>query len=172
MNNWNMNKFWLLISLLSLFTLFSCDKEEETNEDVIAKMQKNKEDGEHFLKALKSIEGVICDDRGLLFRVDSEGVGSKPDDNDSVCIAYVGKRIDGKVFETVDTQVGMNELMDGLYIGVRYMNQGAKHTLYLPYYLMYGASSKTFYGESDTVTVEAYSALVYEMELKRVIKVD
>ena len=135
-------------------------------------MQKNKEEGEAFLSSLKNAEGIISDDRGCLFRINSKGSGKKPDANDSVQIAYVGKRIDGKVFEEVEKQVCMDELMEGLHIGIRYMSEGSNHTIYLPYYLMYGSSGKVFYGESDTVSVEAYSALIYEMELKKVVNVE
>lgn len=172
MNSLNVNKIWLLIPFIC-FALLSCDKdEEEKKEDIIAQMKKNKEEGEAFLSSLKNAEGIISDDRGCLFRINSKGSGKKPDANDSVQIAYVGKRIDGKVFEEVEKQVCMDELMEGLHIGIRYMSEGSNHTIYLPYYLMYGSSGKIFYGESDTVSVEAYSALIYEMELKKVVNVE
>ena len=52
----NVNKVWLLIPFICL-ALFSCDKEEEEKkEDIIAQMQKNKEEGEEFLNSLKNAD--------------------------------------------------------------------------------------------------------------------
>lgn len=172
MNRFSLNKCWMLIPFFCFMTL-SCDKDDEdVKEDSIAELQKNKEEGETFLKNLKGSEGVISDNRGLLFRINSKGDGLKPDANDTVQISYSGKLIDGKVFENEEKRVCMDELKEGLYIGLRYMSSGANHTLYLPYYLMYGSSNETFYLLDDTVTVKGFSVVIYEMQLKEVVKVN
>ena len=63
----------------------------------------------------------------------------------------------------------MENLEEGLHIGLRHMNQGAKNKLYIPYYLMYGATSNSFIFDDKEIKVKEYSALVYEMQLDSVI---
>ena len=154
--------------LVAALFLGSCD-DEEAGVDLIADMQKNKEAGEKFLIEKKEQSGVVADPSGLLFEVLEPSSGVKPGATDTVCIHYDGFLTDGKQFISKTDTIAMENLQDGLFIGLRHMNQGAKNKLYIPYYLMYGSSSEEFVFDEKEIKVMEYSALVYEMRLDSVI---
>lgn len=166
-----MKKFLLLtISLVMAWGFFSCKEEEETPTDT-ALARENKLAGEKFMKEKSKESGVLADPSGLLYVVKTHGEGEKPVLSDTVAISYTGKTISGKTFVSTSDTVALVDLMDGFHIGVRHMRVGAEYTLYIPYYLMFGASQvERKYGE-DKIKILPYSALVYEMKLDSLIKV-
>lgn len=169
--NLKLRKYFLVCAacLLPAFCCSSCDDDEEGGEDLIAEIQKNKEAGEKFLLGVKDQAGVVVDPSGLMFEVLEASTGQKPGATDTVCIRYNGFLTDGKQFISKTDTIAMENLQDGLFIGLRHMNQGAKNKLYIPYYLMYGSSSEEFVFDEKEIKVMEYSALVYEMRLDSVI---
>ena len=113
--------------------------------------------------------GVREDPSGLLYEIIDDADGDKPGAADSVCIHYDAFRIDGRQFASVTDTLELGSLEEGLRIGLRHTPEGATYKYYIPYYLMYNASSKTFKYNNDTVNVSEYSALVYEMRLDSII---
>lgn len=67
-----------------------------------AEAQKNKEEGEKFLKANAEREGIIVTDSGLQYKVLKEGSGPVPRETDIVTLHYRGFLINGMEF--VDTR--------------------------------------------------------------------
>lgn len=169
--NLKLRKYFLVCAacLLPAFCCVSCDDEDEGEEDLIAEIQENKEAGEKFLLGVKDQAGVVVDPSGLMFEVLEASAGQKPGATDTVCIQYSGFLVDGKQFISKSDTVAMEDLEEGLHIGLRHMNQGAKNKLYIPYYLMYGATSNSFIFDDKEIKVKEYSALVYEMQLDSVI---
>jgi len=61
---------------------------------------KNKTDGEAFLAANKTKEGVQTTASGLQYKIVKAGTGPKPKPTDQVTVHYEGTLIDGKVFDS------------------------------------------------------------------------
>lgn len=164
---------WWVISLVALSVLStSCKDDEDLSNNQISVIRKNKEDGESYMKTKRAQQDVKEDPSGLLYSVVTEGVGEKPSLKDTVTITYTGKTIRDSVFISKTETMAVADLDEGLQIGVRHMKEGANYHLFVPYYLMYGATSNKFTYKGKTVTVLGYSALVYDMTLDAVIKVE
>ena len=65
-----------------------------------AKMEANKAEGEAFLAANKTKEGVVTLPSGLQYKILKEGTGAKPTASDSVVCNYRGTLIDGTEFDS------------------------------------------------------------------------
>ena len=161
-------KYFFCASIVLMSCFISCDDDDETV-DTIAKIQANKEAGEKYLASKSTENGVREDPSGLLYEIIDDADGDKPGAADSVCIHYDAFRIDGRQFASVTDTLELGSLEEGLRIGLRHTPEGATYKYYIPYYLMYNASSKTFKYNNDTVNVSEYSALVYEMRLDSII---
>lgn len=168
-----------VLYLLFAFALVlsSCKKEEEV-EDKIATIQANKERCESYLIEKKEDVNVKEDPSGLLYEVITSSKGDKPGAKDTVQITYKGFLIDNRQFVEKSEKVAMEDLAEGLYIGLRHMTEGSTYKLYVPYYLMYGATPMNFYfgkddkGKDIVINILEYSALVYEMTLESIIFVE
>lgn len=152
----------------------SCkDKEEEDSvPSQVARIRQNKEASESFMKDKRSQEDVMEDPSGLLYSVVSKGKGEKPGLKDTVNITYTGKTYNDSVYVSKTESIALVDLSEGLQIGLRHMTEGSNYMLYIPYYLMYGSVSSQFSYGGRTVTVLSYSAVVYDMTLNEIIKVE
>ncbi|MBO4806599.1 MAG: FKBP-type peptidyl-prolyl cis-trans isomerase [Paludibacteraceae bacterium] len=165
----NILKFKHLIfafgSLVAL-TFASCDKDSDSSEDIIAKNKATKEEGETFLLENRSAEGVVETYSGLQYKVDTVGKGEKPILSDSVTMKYVAKLSDGTIFAKSDKEtLLLSSQIAGLRQGLRYMREGSKFTLYIPYYLAYDVNGRSFRYNGSVVTVNSYSLVIFECNL-------
>jgi FKBP-type peptidyl-prolyl cis-trans isomerase len=122
-----------------------------------------KAEGEAFLTKMEAEEGVISTGSGLLYKIDVEGAGDKPNSTDKVTVHYTGKLMDGTVFDSsVDrgepATFGLNQVIPGWTEGLQLMTSGSKYTFYIPHYLAYGEQGA---GES----IPPFSTLTFEVEL-------
>jgi len=152
------------------------DKDKATgiiNAEVRKNSQKkndmNKKRGEDYLVANGKREGVKSTSSGLQYKSNVEGQGVMPDKNDKVTVHYHGTTIDGVVFDSsVDrgkpATFGLNQVIPGWTEGLQLMNEGSKFTFYIPQGLAYGSRAQ--------VKIEAFSTLIFEVELIKVEKVD
>ncbi len=164
---------WWVIPFVTFSVFYSsCKDDEDLSNNQITVIRKNKEDGETYLKEKRAQQGVKEDPSGLLYSVVTEGTGDKPSLKDSVTISYVGKTIKDTVFVSKTETMAVVDLDEGLQIGVRHMREGANYHLFIPYYLMYGATNLKFTYGGKTVSVPGYSTLVYDMKLDAIIKVE
>jgi FKBP-type peptidyl-prolyl cis-trans isomerase len=113
------------------------------------------------IKAEKTREGIF-------FNVDTEGSGAMPKQGDYVKINYVGKLLDGKIFDESPKndafvfQVGYRQVIQGWDIIMPKLKIGTKATVYIP--AEYG------YGSSGIGTVIPPNAsLVFEIEVKEIL---
>lgn len=160
---------FLFFAMMVAFNVTSCKEEEETKSDTI-QARENKEAGEKYMKSKASESGVYADPSGLLYSIKTAGEGEKPAISDTVAITYVGKTIKGSTFISTSDTVAVVDLSDGFHVGVRHMRVGAEYTLYIPYYLMFGAAKVERTYNKKHVVILPYSALVYEMKLDAIIK--
>ena len=142
-------------------------KQQAYQAEIDALFAENKAAGIAFLEENKKQEGVHVTASGLQYQVLKEGKGAKPVATDIVKVHYHGTLVDGTVF---DSSVSRGEPLDillssvipGWTEGVQLMNVGAKYRFVIPYELAYG-----IYG---SVSIQPYSALIFEVELLDIVK--
>jgi FKBP-type peptidyl-prolyl cis-trans isomerase len=113
--------------------------------------------------------GVQTTSTGLQYKSNVEGAGIAPDKNDKVTVHYHGTTIDGVVFDSsVDrgkpATFGLNQVIPGWTEGLQLMKEGSKFTFYIPQGLAYGSRAQG--------KIEAFSTLIFEVELIKVEKID
>ncbi len=93
-----------------------------------------------FIAKLKKNKKVIFTESGLAYTIDVKGTGKTFAESKSIDTKYVGKHLDGSVFDKSETPVAMdpNRMIKGFGEGLRLMSPGAKFTLYIPARLAYG----------------------------------
>ena len=152
------------------------DKDKATgiiNAEVRKNSQKkndmNKKRGEDYLVVNGKKTGVQTTSTGLQYKSNVEGTGIAPDKNDKVTVHYHGTTIDGVVFDSsVDrgkpATFGLNQVIPGWTEGLQLMKEGSKYTFYIPQGLAYGSRAQG--------KIEAFSTLIFEVELIKVEKID
>jgi len=133
------------------------------------KSEMNKKRGEAFLVENGKKAGVKTTSSGLQYKSNVEGTGIAPDKNDKVTVHYHGTTIDGVVFDSsVDrgkpATFGLNQVIPGWTEGLQLMTEGSKCTFYIPQGLAYGSRAQG--------KIEAFSTLIFEVELIKVEKID
>jgi FKBP-type peptidyl-prolyl cis-trans isomerase FklB len=125
--------------------------------------EKAKKEGEAFLAANKSKDGVRTLRSGLQYKVLVEGTGAQPKPTDKVTVQYRGALIDGTEFDSsykhgAPATFGVNEVIPGWTEALPLMKTGAKWQLFIPASLAYGE-----HGAGRDIPPNA--ALIFEVEL-------
>jgi len=139
--------------------------------DMIAKKQAerqkqgdaNKQQGEQFLAANKTKEGVVALPSGLQYKVLTQGTGAKPGATDTVTCNYRGTLIDGTEFDSSykrgePATFAVNQVIKGWTEALQLMPVGSKWQLFIPSDLAYGAN-----GAGQQIGPNA--ALIFDVEL-------
>ena len=146
-------------------TIASAQKDLQQKQMVKVKEMgdKNKKEGEAFLAANKTKEGVVALPSGLQYKVLKEGTGPKPTASDTVSCNYRGTLINGKEFDSsykrgqpVSFPVG--GVIKGWTEALQLMPVGSKWQLFIPSDMAYGERG----AGSD---IEPDSTLIFEVEL-------
>lgn len=129
----------------------------------IDKRQKNQQEGEAFLAANKSKEGVVTLDSGLQYKIIKAGNGKKPQRGDAVVCHYRGMFVDGKEFDSsykrnAPATFTLDKVMKGWSDGLQLMPVGSKWQLFIPPDLAYGE-------KGAGRTIGPNSTLIFEVEL-------
>ena len=119
-------------------------------------------EGQKFLADNAKRDGVKVTDSGLQYEVLTEGKGAKPKAEDVVKVDYVGKLIDGTVFDSSiergePVSFPLNQVIPGWTEGVQLMPVGSKYKFVIP--------ADLAYGESGANTIPGNAVLVFEVEL-------
>ena len=113
----------------------------------------------------------------LFYIIEEEGTGEFPENGQQVAVNYVGRFLDGKVFDTsiesvareeaifnenrayqpFEFQLGRGSVISGWDIGIKLMKEGGKSTLIIPSFLAYGPRGSG--------TIPANTVLLFEVEL-------
>ncbi len=123
----------------------------------------NKKEGDAFLAANKTKEGVVTLPSGLQYKILKEGTGPKPTATESVVCNYRGTLIDGKEFDSSykrgqPATFPVNGVIKGWTEALQLMPVGSKWQLFIPPDLAYGAR-----GAGADIGPDA--TLVFEVEL-------
>lgn len=147
-----------------------------------AKLEILKKEEPAKLEAYLKEKGIKASPRpsGLIYIETKAGRGATPKDSSNVKVNYVGRLLDGKLFDTNNEkiakaenrfqegrpyepfafQLGVTPLIPGWTEGMRLMKPGGKATLIIP--------SSQGYGEADQGVIPPYSTLVFEIEMLEV----
>jgi FKBP-type peptidyl-prolyl cis-trans isomerase len=130
--------------------------------------EKNLKEGEDFLAANKSKNGVVTLPSGLQYEIIKAGTGVKPTAEDQVKCHYHGTTIDGKVFDSsVDrgepAVFPVNRVIPGWTEALQLMPVGSKWKLFIPAALAYGERGA---GQD----IKPNSTLIFEVELLEIVK--
>jgi FKBP-type peptidyl-prolyl cis-trans isomerase FklB len=123
----------------------------------------NKRDGEAFLKANQTKEGVVVLPSGLQYKILAEGTGPKPAATDTVICNYRGTLIDGTEFDSSAKHGGpatfpVSGVIHGWTEAMQLMPAGSKWQLFIPADLAYGER-----GAGSAIGPN--STLIFEVEL-------
>ncbi len=125
--------------------------------------EKNQREGQAFLAANKTKQGVVTLPSGLQYQVVRKGNGASPKATDTVKVHYEGTLIDGTVF---DSSIQRNEpavfpvrgVIPGWTEALQQMHVGDKWKLFIPAELAYGA-------RGAGRVIGPNSVLIFEVEL-------
>ena len=139
--------------------------EAEMEKQMEEQYGENKTKGAAFIAEFKKEAGVKTTASGLAYQVIKEGNGATPTATDQVQVNYVGKLIDGTVFDESKGKPAEFRV-DGVIKGwteiLQLMKVGSKVKVVIPQDLAYGAR---YAGEK----IPPFSTLVFEIELVKVL---
>jgi FKBP-type peptidyl-prolyl cis-trans isomerase FklB len=103
----------------------------------------NKKEGEEFLAANKTKEGVVTLPSGLQYKILKAGAGPKPTAKDTVTCNYKGTLINGTEFDSSykrgrPASFGVGQVIKGWTEALQLMPVGSKWELFIPSDLAYG----------------------------------
>ncbi|MDI9364380.1 MAG: FKBP-type peptidyl-prolyl cis-trans isomerase [Flavobacterium sp.] len=104
----------------------------------------NLKEGEDFLAANKTKEGVVALESGLQYQVLTLGTGEKPKVSNTVTCHYHGTLINGTIFDSsvqrgVPASFPLSAVIKGWTEGLQYMPTGSKFRFFIPHHLGYGS---------------------------------
>ncbi len=96
---------------------------------------------------------------GLYYLETLTGTGLTPLNGQTVQVNYVGRFLDGEVFDsgTFEFQIGKGQVIKGFDEGVSYMKKDGKATLIIP--------SQLGYGKYGNAKVPPYTTLIFDLQL-------
>jgi FKBP-type peptidyl-prolyl cis-trans isomerase FklB len=145
--------------------------QNEVRKEQQEKMQeasaKNKTEGEAFLAANKSKEGVVTLPDGLQYKILTAGTGPKPTASDSVVCNYRGTLINGTEFDSSykrgqPATFGVGQVIKGWTEALQLMPVGSKWQLVIPSSLAYGE-------RGAGADIGPDSTLIFEVELLSIV---
>jgi len=106
-------------------------------------------------------------EEGLIYKITREGKGKNPQNGDIVTVHYVGRLFNGDTFdssykrgEPYSFTVGQSAVIKGWHVGLPYLKEGGKGTLYIPPSLGYGAEGAG--------SIPPNSPLIFDIEVLKV----
>jgi FKBP-type peptidyl-prolyl cis-trans isomerase FklB len=136
---------------------------KKQQEKMQAAAETNKKEGDAFLAANKTKEGVVTLPSGLQYKVLTAGTGPKPTTGDAVACNYRGTLIDGKEFDSSykrgqPATFPVSGVIKGWTEALQLMPVGSKWQLVVPSDLAYGER-----GQGPDIGPNA--TLIFEVEL-------
>ncbi len=117
--------------------------------------------GKAFIDSLKQNDAnIISTPSGLCYKIEKQGEGVKPTNEQSVDVIYTGRLIDGSVFDSSKgkpVNFPVRGVIQGFAEGLMLMPEGSKYTLYIPANLAYGMQAPPVIGPNQT--------LIFDVEL-------
>ncbi len=146
-----------------VMTEFQAALRKKQQEERQALGEKNKAEGELFLKTNAEAKGVITTASGLQYQIITEGTGPSPKETDKVKVHYRGVLINGVEFDSTYKRgtaalFPLNQVIKGWTEGLQLMKVGGKAKFFIPSPLAYGEA-----GKGSIISPNA--VLIFEVEL-------
>jgi len=140
------------------------EMQEKQQAKAAAEGETNKKEGDAFLAANKSKEGVVTLPSGLQYKILKEGSGPKPTATDSVVCNYKGTLINGTEFDSSykrgePATFPVTGVIKGWTEALQLMPVGSKWQLFIPPDLAYGPRG------TPGGPIGPNSTLIFEVEL-------
>mgnify|MGYP003154223762 CR=1 FL=1 len=161
--------------------------QQQKKSEAMAKMQEEAEEqkgiDDELIKDFLSENNIEAEktESGLYYMVTKETSGEKPEAGDTVKVNYVGKLMDGTIFDSsyedvakeagiynekreygpIAIPIGKGRVIRGWDEGIMLLNEGSEATLYIPSGLAYGP-------RAAGPTIPANSTLIFDVELVEV----
>jgi FKBP-type peptidyl-prolyl cis-trans isomerase FklB len=142
---------------------FSQRMMEKREAEMKVKGDQGKVEGENFLAANKTKEGVVTTASGLQYKIITKGTGPKPTATQTVRVHYRGTFIDGKEFDSSykrgqPIEFPVNGVIKGWTEALQLMPVGSKWQLFIPSDIAYGDRGA---GQA----IPPNSTLIFDVEL-------
>ncbi|MDX1651361.1 MAG: peptidylprolyl isomerase [Brumimicrobium sp.] len=160
------------------------EKKEKREQEKIAKLQAQEKvrlieaQGQTKEKYKEYFYGLIKQDHpqavqtesGLVYLVEQQGTGEKPEKGDKVSLHYTGTFLFGDKFDSsldrgqpLEFDYLVMNLIPGFNEGVGLASEGTKIKLFIPYYLAYGERGRR-------PSIPPHADLIFDLEILEVIK--
>lgn len=149
----------------ALMLAFDASMKEKQAAIAAIETEKSLAEGEAFLAANATKEGVQVTESGLQYVVISEGTGAKPLATDTVKVDYKGTFINGETFDSSYDRgqpavFPLDRVISGWTEGVQLMSVGSKYKFTIP--------SDLAYGPNGNQGIPGNSVLEFEIELHEI----
>jgi len=147
----------------SILTNLQADLRKKQEQGMQQAAETNKKEGDAFLAANKSKDGIVALPSGLLYKILQEGTGAKPTAADTVTVNYRGTLINGTEFDSSykrgqPSSFPVGGIIKGWTEALLLMPVGSKWQLFIPSDLAYGP-------RQASPAIGPNSTLVFEVEL-------
>jgi len=144
-------------------------EQEEAEAAEAPEAKANETSGEEFVKKLKASDPEVkTTASGLSYKIENKGEEPFVDDKSTVEVNYVGKLVDGTVFdqspEGQPAKFAPAGVIPGFAEGLKMLGKGGKATLYIPGDLAYGTKGVPQAG------IGPNAMLIFEVEIVNVNK--
>ncbi|MGG6545327.1 UNVERIFIED_CONTAM: FKBP-type peptidyl-prolyl cis-trans isomerase [Prevotella sp. 15_C9] len=145
------------------------DVEQKVAENIQAKSAEktygaNKKKNDAYMTKIAKAAGVKALKQGVYYKEIKPGTGAKPKSSDMVKINYVGKNIEGKVFDQRDgATMPVGSAVPGFTEALTNMSVGSKWEIYIPYSAGYGS-------RQPSPDLKPFSTLIFTVELLSIEK--
>lgn len=131
---------------------------------VAKEFEKHKKEGEIFLAANKTKDGVKTTASGIQYKIITAGTGPKPDTTQTVTLNYRGTLVDGTEFDDTYKRgqpltYPVKRFIQGWSEALQLMPVGSKWQVVIPYNLAYGETG------AGSGAIPPGATLIFEMEL-------
>ena len=144
-------------------TALQADVSKRQQEQMQVAGEANKKEGEAFLAANKTKEGVVTLPSGLQYKILKQGTGPKPTASDSVVCNYRGTLINGTEFDSSykrgqPATFPVGQVIKGWTEALQLMPVGSKWQLFIPSEMAYGP-------RGPGADIGPNATLIFEVEL-------
>ena len=147
----------------SILTNLQADVRKKQEQEMQQAAETNKKEGDAFLAANKSKDGIVALPSGLQYKILQEGTGPKPTAADTVTVNYRGTLVNGTEFDSSykrgqPSSFPVGGIIKGWTEALLLMPVGSKWQLFIPPDLAYGP-------RQASPAIGPNSTLLFEVEL-------
>lgn len=140
-------------------------EQEKARLEALPESVENKAKGAAYADSLVNNAGYTRAGSGLVYKIEEQGTGDLVKANDRIKLRYVGKHINGEVFDQTREEpmtAYASRFVPGFSEGLQLLSNGGKATIVIPADLAYGVEGRDGIGRNET--------LVFDIEVVDIVK--